>query len=48
VLDVSKAFANDNVVGTDIPDNSITFVDPMSFTDHGLERWGQVYQGPFI
>jgi hypothetical protein len=49
VLDVSKVFAEtDTVVGTNMFDNSITFVDPMAFADSGLERWGQVYQSALI
>jgi VCBS repeat-containing protein len=48
VLDVSKVFADATVVGADALDNGLTFVDPMSFTDSGLERWQPIYNGQFI
>jgi hypothetical protein len=48
VVDVSKVFANDNVVSADVFDGGILFTDQIIFADSGLERWGQVYQPPFV
>jgi Ca2+-binding RTX toxin-like protein len=48
VMDVAKVFANDNVLSADVFDGGTIFTDQIIFADSGLERWGQVYQTPFV
>jgi serralysin len=48
VMDVSKVFANDNVVSADVFDGGILFTDQIIFADSGLERWGQVAFDTFV
>jgi Ca2+-binding RTX toxin-like protein len=48
VMDAAKVFANDNVLSADVFDGGTIFTDQIIFADSGLERWGQVYQTPFV